>query len=169
MVPIVAELIANGIGILGNAILGKGKSVVEEKLGVKIPDTSIPPEQLVELKKLEFQHEEWLLGQGLEQMKLEFEFQKVQESAVTDRWKSDMASDSWLSKNVRPSVLLYILSAYTVLSLMSAFGLDVNEAYVSLLGQWGMLVMTAYFGGRSLEKIIIHKNERKGAGDGTGN
>lgn len=162
MIPLVAELVAQGLGMLGNVIATKGKEAVEEKLGVKIPDSGIPPAQLIQLKQLEFQHEEWLIGQELEARKLEIEYAKAQDANVTERWKSDMASDSWLSKNIRPSVLLYLLSAYTILSLLAAFGYNVPQPYIELLGQWGMTVMTAYFGGRSIEKILIHRNEIKG-------
>jgi hypothetical protein len=44
---------------------------------------------------------------------------------------------------------------------MSAFGLDTNESYVQLLGQWGMLIMSFYFGGRTLEKIMEMKKNGK--------
>lgn len=73
---------------------------------------------------------------------------------VTERWKADMNSDSWLSKNIRPGTLIYILVAYSVFAMMSAFHLDVNEAYVKLLGEWGQLIMLAYFGGRTVEKVM---------------
>ena len=69
-----------------------------------------------------------------------------------------MTSDSWLSKNIRPMTLVYILSAYIVFAVCSAFGINVNQSYVNLLGQWGMLVMTAYFGGRTFEKIVELKS-----------
>jgi hypothetical protein len=46
-------------------------------------------------------------------------------------------------------------------AMMSAFGYNANEAYVTLLGQWGMLVMSFYFGGRTLEKIIDMKGGKK--------
>lgn len=79
---------------------------------------------------------------------------KADQAAVTARWQADAASDSWLAKNVRPAVLIYILTAYTALALLSGAAINVAPAYVELLGQWGMLVMTAYFGGRSAEKIF---------------
>lgn len=79
---------------------------------------------------------------------------EVEQQNVTDRWKADMGSDSWLSKNIRPMTLIYILSAYLLFALMSAFGLSVNETYVTLLGQWGQIVMLAYFGGRTVEKVM---------------
>jgi maltodextrin utilization protein YvdJ len=155
MLPVVAALLEQGLTILGGAVMSKGKEVVEEKLEIKLPNTTLSAQEVVELKKLEFQHEEWLINAGLQERAQELEFQKLQEGNITDRWKADMTSDSWLSKNIRPSVLLYLLTAYTLLALMSAFGLNVSEAYVTLLGQWGMVVMTAYFGGRTLEKIKL--------------
>jgi len=68
-----------------------------------------------------------------------------------------MASDSWLSKNIRPMTLIFILGAYFVFAMMSAYGNNANEKYVELLGQWGMLIMSFYFGGRTLEKIMDMK------------
>lgn len=79
---------------------------------------------------------------------------EVEQVNVTERWKADMGSDSWLSKNIRPMTLIYILSAYLLFAMMSAFGLSVNETYVTLLGQWGQIVMLAYFGGRTVEKVM---------------
>jgi uncharacterized membrane protein (DUF106 family) len=73
---------------------------------------------------------------------------------LTKRQESDMASDSWLSKNIRPMTLIAILAGYFTFAMMSAFDIDTNKAYVELLGQWGMLIMSFYFGGRTLEKII---------------
>jgi ABC-type uncharacterized transport system permease subunit len=68
-----------------------------------------------------------------------------------------MSSDSWLSKNIRPMTLVYILTAYLALALMDGFGFHIAETYVNLLGQWGLIVMTAYFGGRTLEKVLSKK------------
>ena len=91
---------------------------------------------------------------------LELEFTKVaadaiknEDNNVTGRWNADMASDSWLSKNIRPMSLVAIFIGYFLFAMMSAFGLNANEAYVTLLGQWGMLIMGAYFGGRTVEKL----------------
>jgi hypothetical protein len=68
-----------------------------------------------------------------------------------------MSSDSWLSKNIRPLTLVAILVAYFIFASSSAFGLTVNESYVKLLGEWGQLIMLAYFGGRTAEKIFNKK------------
>ena len=78
----------------------------------------------------------------------------AEQHELTDRLKADMASDSWLSKNIRPMTLIAILAGYFVFAMMSAFGVDTNQRYVELLGQWGMLIMSFYFGGRTLEKVL---------------
>ncbi len=79
---------------------------------------------------------------------------EVEQQNVSDRWKADMASDSWLSKNIRPMTLVYLLTAYLGMAVADGFGFEISESYVTLLGQWGMLVMGAYFGGRTAEKIM---------------
>jgi hypothetical protein len=87
----------------------------------------------------------------------------VEAQEISKRWQADMASDSWLSKNIRPMTLVYILTAFILMAVVDGFGFHISEAYVNLLGQWGMVVMTAYFGGRTLEKIMDMKakNESK--------
>jgi hypothetical protein len=85
---------------------------------------------------------------------------ETEQNNLTDRLKADMGSDSWLSKNIRPMTLIFILVGYFTFAMMSAFGKDANEAYVELLGQWGMLIMSFYFGGRTLEKIIDMKGKK---------
>jgi hypothetical protein len=84
---------------------------------------------------------------------MELEFYKAEQGNLTERLKADMASDSWLSKNIRPMVLIFLLVAYSGFAVASIFGLETRGAYVELLGQWGMLVMSFYFGGRTMEKI----------------
>ena len=170
MIPIVASLLGslaeNGLTLLSSAIQAKGKEVVEKTLGVKIPD-SPTPEDVSKLRQLQFEHEENLLELGIEKAKLEIEEMKVFASAaqndadnITDRWQSDMNSDSWLSKNIRPMSLIAIFSGYFLFAMMSAFGYNANESYVSLLGQWGMLIMGAYFGGRTIEKLAEMKGRK---------
>jgi len=164
MIPIVASLLGtlaqNGLGLLSSAIQAKGKEVVEQTLGVKISDDP-SPEEVSKLRQLQFDHEERLLELGIEKARIEQEELKVllaaqanQEDNVSKRWQADMASDSWLSKNVRPGTLVYLLTAYLIFALLDGAGYKISESYVSLLGQWGMLVMTAYFGGRTVEKVM---------------
>ena len=76
---------------------------------------------------------------------------------LTKRLQADMSSDSTLSKNIRPMTLVFILVVYSTFATMSAWDIEVNNNYVELLGQWGMLIMSFYFGGRTLEKIMDMK------------
>ena len=88
----------------------------------------------------------------------------VEAQELTKRQEADMSSDSWLSKNIRPGTLIFILFVYSAFAMMSAWDIEVNNNYVELLGQWGMLIMSFYFGGRTLEKIMDMKkgkNESK--------
>ena len=161
MIPIIASLLGtlaeSGLGLLSSAIQAKGKEVVENAIGVKISDNP-NAEEIAKLRQLQFDHEERLLELGIEKARLEQEELKAllaaqasQDNNVTDRWKADMTSDSWLSKNVRPGTLVYLLTAYLIFALLDGYGYKISESYVNLLGQWGMLVMTAYFGGRTIE------------------
>lgn len=90
----------------------------------------------------------------------ETELYKTEQTAVTSRWTADMASDSWLSKNIRPMSLIAIFTGYFTFAMMSAFGYNANESYVQLLGNWGMLVFGAYFGSRSIEKIAEIRSKK---------
>ena len=78
------------------------------------------------------------------------------EKELSSRHLADMQSDSWLSKNIRPMTLIFILVLYTIFSLTDGNigSFNVTDAYVKLLGNWGMMIMSFYFGGRSMEKIL---------------
>ena len=96
----------------------------------------------------------------LAKMANDTELYKAEQNNLSLRHTADMASDSWLSKNIRPMTLVAIFIGYFVFAMMSAFKLDANEVYVTLLGQWGMLVMSFYFVGRTLEKIMDMKAKK---------
>lgn len=170
MIPIIGALLGtlaeNGLGLLSSAIQAKGKEVVENTLGVKIPDNPTPAD-VDKLRELQYQHEERLIELGIEKAKMELaEMQlyadaaKNEDNNVSDRWKADMSSDSWLSKNIRPMSLIAIFVGYFLFAMMSAYGLNANESYVNLLGQWGMLIMGAYFGGRTIEKLADMRTKK---------
>lgn len=170
MIPIVASLLGtlaqNGLGLLSSAIQAKGKEVVENTLGVKIPDAPTP-EDVAKLRQIQFDHEERLLELGIEKAKMELaELDLLAKAAqndannITDRWEADMASDSWLSKNIRPMSLIAIFAGYFLFAMMSAFNYNANESYVTLLGNWGMLIMGAYFGGRTVEKLAEMRGKK---------
>jgi hypothetical protein len=83
----------------------------------------------------------------------------IQEN-VTERWKADMNSDSWLSKNVRPTVLIFLVLCTMLLVFIDAgfIQFEVEDKWISLLEITLLTVIGAYFGGRSIEKV---KNTNK--------
>ena len=81
----------------------------------------------------------------------------VEAQEITKRWQADTETESWLSKNVRPLTLIAILFGYFFFALLSAFGIETRGAYVELLGQWGIIVFSAYYGGRTVEKVMNRK------------
>lgn len=91
----------------------------------------------------------------------ELEHDLKQQQELTKRHSADMTSDSWLSKNIRPLALVVLMGGYFVFATGSAFGIQVTEAYVELLGQWGMLAFSFYFGSRGMEKIAQVLRDRK--------
>ena len=123
-------------------------------VGMKILDKVIPDPEAkaaAQAKLVELQQQGRLA---------ELQADTAEQQELTKRAEADMASDSWLSKNIRPMTLIAILAGYFIFAMMSAFNMETNSKYVELLGQWGMLIMSFYFGGRTLEKIIDMKSKR---------
>lgn len=133
--PALATAVAGPLG-------GMAMNAIAAKLGVEASPSAVTqalkdnPDLALKLKEIDAKEYE------------------VEQTNLTDRLKADMSSDSWLSKNIRPMTLIFILVTYTVFGMMSAWDIEVNNNYVELLGQWGMLIMSFYFGGRTLEKIV---------------
>ena len=123
-------------------------------VGMKVLDKFIPdPEAKAKAQKE-------LLQMQQEGRLAELNADNIEAQELTKRTQADMASDSWLSKNIRPMTLIFILLVYTAFAGLSAADIEVNNNYVELLGQWGMLIMSFYFGGRTLEKIMDMKAKK---------
>ena len=77
------------------------------------------------------------------------------EKNITSRWEADLKSDSWLSKNVRPMVLIFLIVCTMLLIFIDAGAIkfNVKDSYIDLLQLVLITVIGAYFGGRSLEKV----------------
>ena len=128
------------------AIMSIGEKVLDKVL----PDPEAKAKAIAELTKI--QNEGKLA---------ELQADQNEANNISDRWKADMASDSWLSKNIRPLALIAIFAGYFLFAMMSAFGYEANQNYVTLLGQWGQIVFVAYFGGRTAEKIMGGKKDKE--------
>ena len=82
-------------------------------------------------------------------------YEAEMQKQVTERWKMDMQSDSWLSKNIRPLVLVFLVEATVLLIFIDAGAISfvVEDKWTDLLQLVLITVIGAYFGGRSLEKV----------------
>ena len=97
-----------------------------------------------------------------ERIKLKNEIQKAlldaevkAQEQVSRRWEADMKSDSWLSKNIRPMTMIFLVISTILIIFMDAglLKFEVKDSYVDLLQLTLITVIGAYFGGRSLEKV----------------
>jgi hypothetical protein len=132
-----------------DALLNVGGKLIDKL----IPDPEAKAKAQLELTKLAQDGE-------LAKMANDTKLFEVEQENISDRWKADMGSDSWLSKNIRPMALIAIFVAYFVFTMMSAFGYNAQESYVQLLGQWGQIIFLAYFGGRTVEKLSDMRSKK---------
>jgi uncharacterized membrane protein (DUF106 family) len=116
-------------------------------VGMKVLDKFIPDPEA----KAKAQAE--LIKMQQEGRLAELNADNIEAQEITKRQEADMGSDSWLSKNIRPLSLIALFFAYIIFAIMSAFGINTNDNYTMLLGQWGQLAFGFYFGSRGLEKI----------------
>ena len=124
-------------------------------VGMKVLDKFIPdPEAKAKAQKEQLQMQQ-------EGRLAELNADNIEAQELTKRQQADMGSDSWLSKNIRPLSLIALFFAYIIFAVMSAFGINTNDNYTMLLGQWGQLAFGFYFGSRGLEKIAEIRAKNK--------
>ena len=127
------------MGVL-NKLFSAGASQLVESVGGVLDDVITTNEEKLEAKR------------KLKKVILNHEAQM--EKNITDRWSADMNSDSWLSKNVRPLVLIFLVVCTVLMIFIDAGSIKftVEEKWTDLLQLVLITVIGAYFGGRSLEK-----------------
>ena len=127
------------MGVLNKLFSGGASKLVESVGGVLDSVITTDEEKLEAKRKLK----EVILSHEAEM-----------ERNITDRWQADMNSDSWLSKNVRPMVLIFLVVSTVLMIFIDAGAINftVEEKWTDLLQLVLITVIGAYFGGRSLEK-----------------
>ena len=128
--------------MIGN-LLSKGTAELVKNVGGVIDNLHTSAEEKLDAER---KIKDMIMG-------YEAEMQKQ----VTERWKLDMNSDSWLSKNIRPLVLVFLVVATVLLIFIDAgvITFQVQDKWTDLLQLVLITVIGAYFGGRSLEKTKI--------------
>jgi hypothetical protein len=127
------------MGVL-NKLFSGGASKLVESVGGVLDNVITTDEEKLEAKR------------KLKEVILSHEAEM--ERNITDRWQADMNSDSWLSKNVRPMVLIFLVVSTVLMIFIDAgtIKFTVEEKWTDLLQLVLITVIGAYFGGRSLEK-----------------
>jgi hypothetical protein len=127
------------MGVLNKLFSGGASKLVESVGGVLDNVITTKDEKLEAKRKLK----ELILSHEAEM-----------ERNITDRWQADMNSDSWLSKNVRPMILIFLVVSTVLMIFIDAGTIQftVEEKWTDLLQLVLITVIGAYFGGRSLEK-----------------
>ena len=122
-------------------IFGGGAEKLVESVGGVLDNLSTSKEEKLEAKR---KIKELMVSHQVEV-----------EKNVTARWQSDMNSDSWLSKNVRPLVLVFVIACTMLLVFIDSGSIkfDVEEKWTDLLQLTLITIIGAYFGGRSVEKL----------------
>tara|TARA_Y100000356_G_C11056646_1_gene181622 strand:+ start:166 stop:564 length:399 start_codon:yes stop_codon:yes gene_type:complete len=128
------------MGVL-DKIFGGGAGKLVESVGGVLDNLSTSKEEKLEAKR---KLKELIMNHEVEM-----------EKQITSRWSADMNSDSWLSKNVRPMVLIFLIICTMLLIFIDAGSLEfvVEEKWTDLLQLTLLTVIGAYFGGRSVEKF----------------
>lgn len=152
LLPIIADLAKNGLSILGNAILSKGKDVVEKQLGVDVDAAMQTEDGKVKLLQLQHEHEEFLINANIQSKEQELKEQAMSYADTASARDmntrvNESATASWLSKNVAAMLSITVVSVGFAL-LATTDAADVRTAVVGLL----TLVLGFYFGSTSSSK-----------------
>ena len=134
---------------VGKLLFGAA-SMINPTLGKVLSGVSSPQEALAEIGKSKISNEDKIKLQ-----QLIYEQQNKEIESITSRWKADAASDSWLSKNVRPLVLIWCIVVFSLAGILDSIesvpfniGVTWNDTFEKVM----MAVVLAYFGGRTAEK-----------------
>ena len=141
---------------VGKMLLGAA-GLVSPTLGNVLEGVTSPKDAIAEITKSDLSNEDKIKLQ-----QLIYEQQNKEIEAITTRWEADAASDSWLSKNVRPLVLIWCICIFSlagIIDSIKSIPFDIGVTWNDTFEKVMMAVVLAYFGGRTTEKAssIIKK------------
>jgi hypothetical protein len=134
---------------VGKLLFGAA-SMINPTLGKVLNGVSSPQDALAEISKSKISNEDKIKLQ-----QLIYEQQNKEIESITSRWKADSISDSWLSKNVRPLVLVWCIVVFSlagILDSIESVPFHIGETWNDTFEKVMMAVVLAYFGGRTTEK-----------------
>jgi len=134
---------------IGQVLLGAA-SIINPTLGNILKGVTSPQEAIAEINKSDVSQDDKIKLQ-----QLIYDQQNKEIEAITTRWKADSMSDSWLSKNVRPLVLVWCIVVFSfagILDSIESVPFHINNTWNDTFEKVMMAVVLAYFGGRTTEK-----------------
>tara|TARA_Y100001973_G_C5130474_1_gene297481 strand:- start:474 stop:929 length:456 start_codon:yes stop_codon:yes gene_type:complete len=134
---------------VGKLLFGAA-SVINPTLGSVLQGVTNPKEAIAEITKAKIS-----TGDKIKLQQLIYEQQNKEMESITSRWQADAASDSWLSKNVRPLVLVWCIVVFSfagILDSIDSVPFHINEVWNDTFEKVMMACVLAYFGGRTAEK-----------------
>ena len=134
---------------IGQVLLGAA-SIINPTLGNILKGVTSPQEAIAEITKADVSQDDKIKLQ-----QLIYDQQNKEILAITSRWKADSMSDSWLSKNVRPLVLVWCIVVFSfagILDSIESVPFHINSTWNDTFEKVMMAVVLAYFGGRTTEK-----------------
>tara|TARA_R100001163_G_scaffold65506_1_gene62980 strand:+ start:4386 stop:4847 length:462 start_codon:yes stop_codon:yes gene_type:complete len=134
---------------VGKLLFGAA-SIVNPTLGNVLKGVTSPKEAIAEIGKAKIS-----TGDKIKLQQLIYEQQNKEMESITSRWQADAASDSWLSKNVRPLVLVWCIVVFSfagILDSIDSVPFHINEVWNDTFEKVMMACVLAYFGGRTAEK-----------------
>lgn len=166
MPPFVLSLLAQGLGLIGNAVLAKGKDVIEQKLGVNLEESLQTDEGKQKLLQLQVDHEEFLINSAIENRKIDLDLYKVDAADRSDARGMNTRIEesnnaSWMAKNIVPVLaLLVVVGGGTMI--WASPDTDTKMAAISIV----TLVLGFYFGtsssSRSKDATISNLSQSSG-------
>ncbi len=151
------------VGNILRSLVSSGTKVGSTLLSAAASMTGI--DQIPIVAKL-INQDEYLSPQNKALVLEQLELDKLEMQQVSERHKNDMSSDSWLSKNIRPLTLAFLLAVMFVLAMLdSTFdGFEVKDSWVEMLSTLLFTAVTFYYGARTTEKIVeLVKNFKRPA------
>jgi hypothetical protein len=138
---------------VGKLLFGAA-SIVNPTLGSVLQGVTSPKEAIAEIGKAKIS-----TSDKIKLQQLIYEQQNKEIESITSRWEADSKSDSWLSRNVRPMVLIFLVVSSVLMVFIDAGWIDfeISQSNQALLTTSLTVTLGAYFGGRSFEKITNGK------------
>lgn len=142
---------------VGKLLFGAA-SIINPQLGAVLNGVTSPKDAIAEITKAKIP-----VSDKIKLQQLIFEQQNKEMEAVTNRWKADQNSDSWLSKNVRPLVLIWCIVVFSLAGIFDSIEqipFQINALWNDTFEKIMLSVVLAYFGGRTTEKAtnLFKKN-----------